>query len=145
MLAPALVTTGASLRIRNLVAWALRPVGLKGRVTMKLHRLLKSLLKTAVYIMDQTSEQVERASDRASHIADEAKSVIYPEEDHTLRNILSFAAGVGLGVGAGILLAPASGAEMRSSISEKVQDIGDKVRERFSPDRVSRATGTDAT
>ena len=111
---------------------------------MKLNRLLKSLVKTAVYIMDQTTEQVDRASARASQIGDEAKSVIYPEEDRTLRNILSFAAGVGLGVGAGILLAPASGAEMRSSIAQRVQDIGGKASELFSPDSEAHAVGTDA-
>ena len=94
--------------------------------------LLKSLLKAAVYIMDQTAEQVDRASESASQIADRAKSAIYPEEDHTLRNILSFAAGVGLGVGAGILFAPASGAEIRSSIGDRVHDISDKVKGRMS-------------
>jgi gas vesicle protein len=35
-------------------------------------------------------------------------------------------------VGAAILFAPASGEETRNSISDKVQDIGDRVRERFS-------------
>lgn len=111
---------------------------------MKLNRLLKSLLKSAIYVLDQTSEQGERVSGQASQVADQAKSVIYPDEDHTLRNAFSFAAGVGLGVGLGVLLAPASGAEMRSSISEKVQDIGEKVRDRFSTASVSSPTGTDA-
>jgi len=69
--------------------------------------------------------------------------VTYPEEDHTLRRVLSFAAGVGLGVGAGNLFAPASGAESRSALSDKVQDIGDKIRERFSATTWSPATGTE--
>jgi YtxH-like protein len=99
---------------------------------MRWNGLLKSLLKAAVYIMDRTAEQVDRASDSASQIADRAESAIYPEEDHTLRNILSFAAGVGLGVGAGILFAPASGAEIRSSIGDSVHDISDKVKGRMS-------------
>jgi len=106
---------------------------------MKWNGLLKSLLKTAVYIMDQTADQVDRASDRASHIASQARSVvddatsaIYPREDHTLRNLVSFAAGVGIGVGAGILLAPSSGAELRSSISDRVQNISGKVKGRVS-------------
>jgi YtxH-like protein len=106
---------------------------------MKWNGLLKSLLKTAVYIMDQTAEQVDRASDRASHIASQARSVvddatsaIYPREDHTLRNLVSFVAGVGIGVGAGILLAPSSGAELRSSISGRVQGISDRVKGRVS-------------
>jgi hypothetical protein len=109
---------------------------------MSWNSILRSLLKTAVYIMDQTAEQVDRASDRASEIADEARSAIFPEEDHTLRNVLVFAAGVGVGVGAGLLLAPASGEDIRNSISEKVQDIRDQVRGRVS-NRNYGATGTE--
>src|ERR1035438_8022590 len=91
--------------------------------TMKWNRMLNSILKTAVYVMDQTAEQVDRASDRASEIAENAKSAIYPREDHTLRNVLSFAAGIGVGVGAAMLLAPSSGAELRGQINDKVKDI----------------------
>jgi hypothetical protein len=109
---------------------------------MSWNSILRSLLKTAVYIMDQTAEQVDRASDRASEIADEARTAIFPEEDHTLRNVLVFAAGVGVGVGAGLLLAPASGEDIRNSISEKVQDIRDQVKGRVSK-RNYDATGTE--
>ena len=109
---------------------------------MKWNSLLKSLMKTAVYIMDQTADRVDHVSDRASEIADDARTAIFPEEDHTLRNILVFAAGVGVGVGAGLLLAPASGEEIRNSIGEKVQDIGDKVKGRMS-NRNYGATGTE--
>jgi gas vesicle protein len=49
-----------------------------------------------------------------------------------LRDILTFAAGVSLGLGAGILFAPASGQETRNSIADKVQGMGTNVRERFS-------------
>jgi hypothetical protein len=110
---------------------------------MKLNNVLRSFLKTAVYIMDSTADSVDRVSDRvtdrASRFADSARDVIYPDEGNTLRNILSFAAGVGVGVAAGILLAPQSGAELRNSISDKVQDISDKVRGKTE----SYATGTD--
>jgi len=106
---------------------------------MKMNNLLKQILKTAVYIMDSTADSVDRVSDRASRMAEDARSAIYPEPDNTLRNILSFAAGVGVGVAAGILLAPQSGAELRSSIGDKVQDISDKVRGKAE----SYATGTD--
>ena len=67
------------------------------------------------------------------------RSVIYPSEGQTLRNIASFAAGIGVGVAAGMLLAPSSGAELRNSISDKVQNISDKVRGRAE----AYATGTD--
>jgi len=116
---------------------------------MKWNRLLKSLLKTTLYILDQAAEQIDRAADSAADIRDQAKravdhaaSAIQPqEEDHTFRNLVSFAAGVGLGVGAGILLAPARGADLRSSISDRVKDIGDGLRGR-GPIR-EKATGTD--
>src|SRR3984885_10788464 len=109
---------------------------------MKWNKVLKSILNTAVYVMDQTSAQVDRATDRASDMADEARTAIFPEEDHTLRNVLVFAAGVGVGVGAGLLLAPASGEDIRNSISEKVQDIRDQVKGRVSS-RNYGATGTE--
>lgn len=116
---------------------------------MRWDTLLKSLLKTTVYILDQAAEQVDRVADRTSEIRDQAKrvidnaaSAIQPQrEDHTLRNLVSFAAGVGLGVGAGMLLAPASGVELRSSISDRVRDISDKVKGRVSTQKV--ATGTE--
>ena len=115
---------------------------------MKWNSILRSLLKTAVYVMDQSTEQMDRAAERAADIADrtksavaEAKSAIYPEEDHTLRNVVAFAVGIGVGVGAGILLAPSSGQEMRDSISNRVHDIGDKVRSRVTGQTF--ATGTE--
>ena len=115
---------------------------------MKWNRLLKSLLKTTVYILDEAAEQDDRPADSAAEIRDQAKrvmdhaaSAIQPQqEDQTFRNLVSFAAGVGLGVGAAILLAPASGAELRSSISERVKDISDGVRGRASNQEI--ATGT---
>ena len=106
---------------------------------MKLNSLLRSVLKTAVYIMDSTADSVDRVSDRASRIADEAKDVIYPDRGNALRNVLSFAAGIGVGVAVGVLLAPQSGEQLRNTISDKVQDIGDKVRGKTE----SYATGTD--
>lgn len=107
---------------------------------MKLNKLIRSALKTAVYLMDQTAEQVDRASERASEMADNARNAIYPREDHTLRNLMAFAAGIGVGIGAGLLLAPSSGTDLRTSISDKVQEIGNKVRNRGE----SYATGTGA-
>jgi hypothetical protein len=108
-----------------------------------MNKLLKSVLKTAVYLLDQTegvaedmrdrmADGVDRASDRMSDLRDRARDFYPGEEDHTLRNILTFAAGVGVGVGAAMLFAPSSGEEFRSQIGEKVQDISDRVRDKFS-------------
>ena len=120
-----------------------------------MNKLLKSVLKTVVYLLDQTesvaedmrdrmADSVDRAGDRMSDLRDRARD-FYPGEDHTLRNILTFAAGVGVGVGAAILFAPASGEEIRSQIGEKVQDISDRVRDKFSSASEGRrsATGTE--
>jgi len=109
---------------------------------MNWNNVLKSLLKTAVYVMDQTSDKVDRVSERASDFADDARTAFFPEEDHTVRNVLLFAAGVGVGAGAALLLAPGSGEDLRNSIGEKVQDISDKVKSRVSSHNYG-ATGTE--
>jgi YtxH-like protein len=106
---------------------------------MKLNKLVKSALKTAVYLMDETADQMDRVSERASSIADNARGVIRPNEGHGFRNFMTFLLGVGVGVGAGMLLAPSSGEELRNSLSDKVQDISDRVTGRSE----AYATGTD--
>jgi hypothetical protein len=106
---------------------------------MKLDKFVKSILKSVVYIMDEASDRVDRVSDRASEFAANTRSVIYPNEGNTLRNVVSFAAGVGVGIAAGLLLAPSSGEELRNSIGDKVQNISDKIKGRGEP----YATGTD--
>jgi hypothetical protein len=113
-----------------------------------MNNLIKSILKTAVYFLDQTDrvasdmrERVADAADRVSDIRDRAVD-IYEGPNHTMRNVLAFAAGVGVGVGAAILLAPASGEEIRSQIGNKMQDFGDRVKTRFSS-AVGSATGTE--
>lgn len=115
--------------------------------------LIKSILKTAVYFLDQTdrftgdlrdrvSDGVDRAANRVSHLREQAED-LYAGEDHTMRNVLTFAAGVGVGVGAAILFAPATGEQVRNSIGEKVQGIGDRVRDRFSSSANRDITGTE--
>jgi gas vesicle protein len=115
-----------------------------------MNNLIRSILKTAVYFLDQTnsftsdvrdrvSDGVGRVSDRVSDLREQAAD-LYSDDDHTVRNVLTFVAGVGVGIGAALLFAPASGEEIRGQIGDKVQDIGDRMRERFS----SRAsTGTE--
>jgi hypothetical protein len=106
-----------------------------------MNNFLKSILKTAVYFLDQTdrfaddvrdrvSDGMDRAAGRVSDLRDQAEE-LYSGPDHTVRNLLTFAAGVGVGIGAAMLFAPASGEEIRNQIGEKVQDIGGRVRDRF--------------
>jgi len=112
-----------------------------------MNNLIKSILKTAVYFLDQTDrfaddvrDRVADASDRLSDLRDRATE-IYEGPSHTGRSVLMFAAGVGVGIGAAMLLAPSSGEELRSQIGQKVQDIGDRVKSRFSSS--GSATGTE--
>jgi hypothetical protein len=118
-----------------------------------MNNLIKSILKTAVYFLDQTDrfagnvrdrvhDGIDRTADQISDLRNQAHD-LYEGENHALRNVLTFAAGVGVGVGAAILFAPASGQEIRNSIGEKVQDIGDRVRGRFSSEGKRSATGTE--
>src|SRR5258708_39148811 len=73
-----------------------------------MNNLIKSILKTAVYFLDQTdrfavdlrdrvSDTVDRAADRVSarvsDLRDQAQE-LYEGEGHTMRNVLTFAAGV---------------------------------------------------
>jgi hypothetical protein len=119
-----------------------------------MNKLLKSVLKTVVYVLDQAedvademrgrvSDTVNRAGDRVSDLRDQAHD-LYHGEDHTLRNVLTFAAGVGVGIATAMLFSPASGEEIREQIGEKVQDISGRVRDRFSSESERRsATGTE--
>jgi hypothetical protein len=94
------------------------------------HKFLKSLLKNGLDFLEDPRR---------------AGRTIRRQRDDTVRNAISFAAGIGLGIGVGILLAPASGEKNRSSIAEKVQDVGEKVRHRFSAEMKKPATGTEGT
>jgi hypothetical protein len=91
-------------------------------MVLAMNKLFKLLLKTAIFVIDQSTEQVDRASDGVAEMIDRGKSMIQ-SEDNRIRNVVSLAAGIGIGVGAAILFAPASGAETRRSISGKVREF----------------------
>ena len=114
-----------------------------------MNKLLRSLLKTAVYLLEQsdrnTADVVDRVKDRVQNLTRRARHAIYGQENHTVRNTISFATGIGLGIGVGMLLAPLKGEETRSSIAERVQEFGAKVKERVSPEGKKPATGTGGT
>ncbi len=130
-----------------------------------MNKFIRSILKTAVYFLDQTdsvasdlhdrvSDTVDRAHERVSRTMNRAHDRAHDHvsslrdqtedlyEDHRLRHAIAFVAGVSVGVGTALLFAPASGEETRNSIGEKVQDIGDRVRTRFSS-TVNDITGTE--
>jgi YtxH-like protein len=119
-----------------------------------MNRFFKSVLRTAALLLevsdriaadmrDRAAAGFDRVGDQVSDLRDRTRN-ISGQESHTFRNVIGFAAGVGLGVGAGMLLAPASGRETRDSIGKKVRDMGAPIRDRFASE-VSKATGTEGS
>jgi hypothetical protein len=122
-----------------------------------MNKLIRSVLKTVIYFLDQTDHAADTMRDRVSDATDTMRhrvsnaagrvsdlhdrAVEIYEGPSTSRNVLMFAAGVGLGIGAGLLLAPASGEEIRGQIGEKVQNIGERVKDRFSSGKVTGTEG----
>jgi hypothetical protein len=104
------------------------------------------LLGTGVYLLDSLRERAgsgledltERAREtygEASRRASRASEAIRGEDHHYLGTTAALLIGVGIGVGVGMLLAPASGEETRSTIGNKVQEFGDRVRDKFDQKR----------
>ena len=116
--------------------------------------LLKTLLQAGLYLIDQP-ESVARdvrdrvqsgfssAGDRLSDMGDSLSDMRdrFTGRDNTLRYALSFVAGVGLGVGVGILMAPESGEETRRNVARKFNDVSDRVKRRGS-EAIEYPTGT---
>jgi hypothetical protein len=116
---------------------------------MKLRKenlLLNLLAGTGVYLLDSLRDRLndgiedlgERARDtydEASRRASRASDVIRGKDHRGLSTAAAVLIGMGIGVGVGMLLAPASGEETRSTLSNKVQEFGDRVRDRFSEQR----------
>jgi len=104
------------------------------------------LLGTGVYLIDSFRDRLstgfddisDRARDtysEASRRVSRASDVIRGEDHHGVNTAVALLLGVGVGVGVGMLLAPASGEETRGNISNKVQEFGDRMRDKFSEER----------
>jgi hypothetical protein len=124
-----------------------------------MNKFLKLLLGTSIYLLEQSDNATKNVRDRAVGQMEDLRDVaqqkyetvanrvarasraIRGEDSNMLRNALYFAAGTGVGIGVGLILAPASGQETRTEIAERVHEIGDKVRKKFSSESAS-ATGT---
>ena len=87
-----------------------------------MNKYLKFLIRAAIGVIDQSTAQADRASESVSRLVDRSKELIQPP-DRRLHHALSFAAGIGVGIGAAFLMAPASGEQLRGSIKEKVREI----------------------
>jgi hypothetical protein len=92
-----------------------------------MNRLLKSILQTGLDVLDESDRWTRPMRGHIRDTADMVRRRVRGE-DHTLRSVLFFAAGVGVGLGVGLLTAPVSGAESRSTISEKVKTVSGRVR-----------------
>jgi len=118
---------------------------------MKRNDILKMLLGTGLYLLDpvrdrlagriddlseRAQETYEDAADRVSRVA----KTIRGTEHSSMNNVLFMLLGVGVGIGVGMLLAPASGEEIRGNLSDRVQDFGGRVKDRFSEAKSSTGT-----
>jgi len=86
-------------------------------------------------LQDRYEDVIDRANRVSRNIRGRNSRPTYPALDNGIALIV----GVGVGLGIGMLLAPASGKETRThlserarNISDKVQDFGDRVKDRFS-------------
>jgi hypothetical protein len=121
--------------------------------TRKENLLWNVLLGTSVYLLDslrgRLSDSVDDITDRArdtyseaSRRVSRASDAIRGEESHAFGTAAALLIGIGVGVGVGLLLAPASGEETRGTISNKVQEFGGRVRDKFSEGQPSSSYGT---
>jgi hypothetical protein len=111
------------------------------------------LLGTSVYLLDslrnRMSEGIDDLSERArdtygeaSRRASRAVEVVRGEDHSGINSATALLIGVGVGVGVGLLLAPASGRDTRTQISNRVQEFGGRVRDKFSSEKREPGTGT---
>ena len=111
------------------------------------------LLGTSVYLLDslrnRMSDGIDDLSDRArdtyseaSRRASRAVEVVRGEDHSGINSAAALLIGVGVGVGVGMLLAPASGRDTRTQISNRVQEFGGRVRDKFSSEKREPGTGT---
>ena len=104
--------------------------------------LLSSLRERLPDNLDDIKDRVRDTYGTASDRVGRASGVLRGKKDsHILGNVGALLIGVGVGVGVGLLIAPASGDDMRAKLTEKVSEFGDKVREHAGK-KPSSATGT---
>ena len=114
---------------------------------MKLRKekvLWNVLLGTSVYLLDSLRSRLNEGIDdlndgardtygEASRRAGRAVEVVRGKDHSGIKSAAALLIGVGVGVGVGMLLAPASGRDTRTQISNRVQEFGGRVREKHDP------------
>lgn len=94
--------------------------------------LLDSMRGRLTDVMDDVSGAARDTYSEASRRVSRASNVIRGEDHRGMSTAAALLIGVGVGVGVGMLLAPASGEETRSNLSNKVHEFSDRVRDKFS-------------
>lgn len=89
-------------------------------------------------IKDRVRDTYATASNRVSRASDALRG---EEDSQILGKVGMLLVGIGVGVGIGVLIAPASGEETRTGLTDKVSEFGDKVREHTGK-KPQNATGT---
>ncbi len=101
------------------------------------------LLGTGVYLLDSMRDRLSDVADdfrgaardtygEASRRVSRASDAMRGEDHRGVSTAAALLIGIGVGVGVGMLLAPASGEETRSNLSNKVHEFGDRMRDKFS-------------
>ena len=103
--------------------------------------LLENLRERLPDNMDDIKGRARETYETASERLGDATNALRGKEDSQIfGKVGALLVGVCIGVGVGLLIAPASGEETRGDIADKVSDFGDKIRER--PGEKAAATGT---
>lgn len=114
------------------------------------------MLGTGVYLLDSLRDRMVegvgditgRARDtygEASRRVSRASDAIRGEDHHGMGTAAALLIGIGVGVGVGMLLAPASGEETRTNLSNRVHEFGDRMRDKFAESRHEPSSGTYAS
>ena len=119
-------------------------------------RLLKTLLGTSLYLLEQ-SDGAKKGRDRAASRIDDFRDAVHQkyedaadrvakasrairgEDNPDLGNAVRVAAGIGVGIGLGLLFASANGQDTRIAMAGSVQQFRNKVRERAFSERARAA------
>jgi gas vesicle protein len=117
-------------------------------------KLLKLLLGAGLFVLEQ-SDRGTNMRDRAGRKIDDLRDVaqqkydeaadrvarasraLRGEDSQAVGNALLLAAGIGVGISVGLLLAPASGRETRTALVESVQKLRNKSASRHSLRRLA--------
>lgn len=103
--------------------------------------LLDSVRDRLTDVLDDFSGTARDTYNEASRRVSRASDVIRGEEHRGISTAATLLIGIGVGVGVGMLLAPASGEETRSNLSNKVQEFSGRMKDKFASEQ-ERPAGT---